>query len=81
MYYRAFCYLALVPGDVPNAVALRTERQADREAADRVLTALLALPGVTGGGLEVEVPGIGWVNDDEVETVQYLARMREPVEA
>jgi hypothetical protein len=44
-----------------KTVKLTSESVEGEFLASRVLDTLLALPGVTGGGLEERVPDIGWV--------------------
>lgn len=50
-----------------GSVTLKSESFPDQAGANAVLESLLKLPGVTGGGLEVKVPGIGWVVEDEAQ--------------
>lgn len=49
-----------------EAVALRSEAM-DHTAAVDLLADLLELPQTTGGHLEVEVPGVGWVSGDQAQ--------------
>ncbi len=48
------------------------------EDANALFENLMKLPGFTGGNIEQDLGGrLGWCIADEVETVQYLHRMRE----
>ncbi len=66
-------------GDAENAVTLASERLPDLAAANTLLETFQAAFGksLTGSSIEQHVPGIGWVNADDVETVQIIARRRE----
>lgn len=78
--YRAYCYLGEYRND-PNAIRLTSESRNTRKEADALLDRLLALPGITGGDIEMHVPRVGWVvaDEDEEETMVILARRRECV--
>lgn len=71
--YRAVVY-CLLNGE---SIRLNSQSTYEIEEANTRLDALLALPGFTGGHVEVHVPNIGWVIEDEVESILYLYRMRE----
>ncbi len=69
--FRAYCYFNPPLSDV--SIALSTSEYASLEEADAALGALLKVPGMTGGGLETKIPGIGWVLSDEADTVKWLS--------
>jgi hypothetical protein len=81
--WRAVCFLELDPrahkSNPGDRIRLTTERVETKERAEALLTHLLTLPGVTGGDVEVLIPGPGWVLENDVETIQILARTREPI--
>ena len=76
--YRAYCYYnPKTPNAPETAIALRSEKYDTPEKANAALESLLAITGMTGGGIEQHVPGIGWVLADEVETTVYLHRLHQ----
>jgi hypothetical protein len=72
--YRAYCYISLqIDGKTSRTVRLTSEPVETEEKATVILGALVDLPGVSGGDLETQVPGVGWVlgGTDEAQSVAY----------
>lgn len=65
--FRFYAYFSK-HNDPLTAIALHSERFNDRGPCQIALDDLLTVPGITGGGIEQHVPGIGWVLADDVET-------------
>lgn len=74
--FRFYCYFNK-HNDATAAIALRSERFNDRGLCQIALDDVLAAPGMTGGGIEQHVPGIGWVLADDVETAVICNRRNE----
>jgi|CXWL01.1.fsa_nt_gi hypothetical protein len=74
--YRAVVYykLAGAPDD-----ATRVEAESYRTAAQAYacLEALMGLQQGAVGHLDVEVPGVGWVREEDAETVVHQHRLRQ----
>jgi hypothetical protein len=79
MKYRAVVHVAVpvVLSDA-GAVTFKSEAFLDQAGAQATLDLMLAMPGVTGGGLEAHVPPMGWVVfDSEVDLSNQVDRARE----
>ncbi len=69
--FRAYCYMTVCE----RSVRLTSEALQEQYDADSVLLSMQTrLPNVTGGGIEQNVPGIGWVLAEEAETAVVLSR-------
>lgn len=78
MKYRAYCYLGEYRND-PQAIRLTSEPVYTRQEAEELLDRLTALPGITGGDIEVEAGRLGWVLESEAESSQIIMRRREGI--
>lgn len=74
--FRAYIFL-LVKGMDPSP-RLTSSPVDTQDDALFLMDTMMEFPFATGGDIEQNVPGIGWVVVDEVETVQILARRQEP---
>ena len=71
--FRAYCYMTVCE----RSVRLTSEALPEQYDADSVLLSMQTrLPNVTGGGVEQNVPGIGWVLAEEAETAALCNRER-----
>lgn len=76
--FRAYCYLSTGFAEFGLGLTrLTSEPTETQETADRVLAQLQTLPGVSGGSIEQNVPGIGWVLAEEVESAVIGLRRAE----
>ena len=71
--WRAYCYYNPHGG----SIALRSEPYDSLMLATLALESLMNINGMTGGGIEREVLGIGWVIDEEVESIIIQHRLCE----
>lgn len=63
--FRFYCHFSKT-GDATSAITFKSDMMfSDRDKCQKMLDEILAVPGFTGGGLEQQVPGIGWVEDDD----------------
>ena len=73
--FRAYCYLSTGFAEFGLGLTRLTAEPCEtQETADRVLAQLQTFPGVSGGSIEQNVPGIGWVLAEEVESAVIGAR-------
>lgn len=80
--YRPVVYVNLTDKGVASLtdddmVRLTAESYPTECQAYGCLCVLQALPKTVKGHLEVEVPGVGWVREEDAETVVHQHRLRE----